>query len=66
MKQLLFSFLFASSLLSFTPITKTGKVKIETSTVCKYSQCQAKAKSTGNQCKHCVSNEGDKYCFQHK
>ena len=32
---------------------------------CKYSQCQAIAKSTGNQCKHCVSNKGDLYCWQH-
>jgi hypothetical protein len=33
---------------------------------CHYGQCQAIAKSTGNQCKHCVSNEGDSYCYQHK
>lgn len=33
---------------------------------CKYGQCQAIAKSTGKQCKHCVSNPGDAYCFQHK
>jgi hypothetical protein len=32
---------------------------------CKFSQCQAIAKSTGNQCKHCVSNKGDLYCWQH-
>ena len=32
---------------------------------CKYGQCRATAKSTGNQCKHCVSNSGDSYCFQH-
>lgn len=33
---------------------------------CKYGQCQGIAKSTGNRCKHCVSNSGDKYCYQHK
>ena len=32
---------------------------------CKYGQCQAIAKSTGQQCKHCVSNPGDLYCWQH-
>ena len=32
---------------------------------CKYGQCYATAKSTGNRCKHCVSNEGDSYCWQH-
>lgn len=31
-----------------------------------YGQCQAIAKSTGEQCKHGVSNKGDKYCWQHK
>lgn len=33
---------------------------------CRYGQCQATAKSTGQQCKHCVSNSGDKFCYQHK
>jgi hypothetical protein len=33
---------------------------------CKYGQCHATAKSTGNRCKHCVSNSGDSYCWQHK
>ena len=32
---------------------------------CKYGQCHATAKSTGNRCKHCVSNQGDMYCYQH-
>jgi hypothetical protein len=32
---------------------------------CKYGQCQAIAKSTGKQCRHCVSNYGDLYCWQH-
>ena len=33
---------------------------------CQHGQCQATAKSTGKRCKHCVSNSGDRYCFQHK
>lgn len=33
---------------------------------CKHGQCHATAISTGNRCKHCVSNEGDKFCWQHK
>ncbi len=33
---------------------------------CKYGQCWAIAKSTGQRCKHCVSNPGDLYCWQHK
>ncbi len=32
---------------------------------CKYNQCHATAKSTGKRCKHCVSNSGDRYCYQH-
>lgn len=32
---------------------------------CKYAQCLGTAKSTGNRCKHCVSNNGDSYCWQH-
>lgn len=33
---------------------------------CHYGQCQATAASTGKQCKHCVSNPGDSYCWQHQ
>jgi hypothetical protein len=32
---------------------------------CQYGQCQAIAKSTGQRCKHCVSNPGDAFCWQH-
>jgi len=32
---------------------------------CRYGQCHATAKSTGRRCKHCVSNPGDYYCWQH-
>lgn len=58
-----------ASLLSFTTIDNSQKNDSQLSNYslveCKYSQCQATAKSTGNQCKHCVSNEGDSYCWQH-
>jgi hypothetical protein len=33
---------------------------------CKYRQCDATAKSTGNRCKHCVSKPSDYQCYQHK
>lgn len=33
---------------------------------CHHGQCQATAKTTGKRCKHCVSNAGDRYCWQHK
>ena len=33
---------------------------------CRLDQCHAIAKSTGRRCKHCVSNTGDLYCWQHK
>jgi len=60
----------ALGLLSFSPGSSSepfkGKSGNQVSIVdCKYSQCQATAKSTGKQCKHCVSNEGDEYCWQH-
>ena len=32
---------------------------------CYYGQCSAIAASTGQRCRHCVSNEGDWYCWQH-
>ena len=46
-----------------TPIRKSEKLA---SSDCKYGRCHATAKSTGKQCKHCVSAQGDMYCFQHK
>lgn len=33
---------------------------------CTYGQCSATAKSTGERCRHCVSNSGDIYCWEHK
>jgi hypothetical protein len=66
MKKILLSLFIATSLFGFTPITKTAHSKVTTSVACKYGQCQATAKSTGKQCLHCVSKEGDSYCYQHK
>jgi hypothetical protein len=62
--------LISLSLFSFTSetalnLTKPKSEKKETRFECKYSQCQATAKSTGKQCKHCVSNKDDLYCWQH-
>jgi len=36
------------------------------SLACNYGQCHAIAKSTNMRCKHCVSNSGDRYCYQHR
>lgn len=72
--KLIIKFLFTF----FAAITVSGIVyanSLETSQVvkttnietvdCKYDQCHAIAKSTEKRCKHCVSNEGDLYCWQH-
>ena len=66
---LILSFFVALSIsYSFSSIESSTlileKVNNEDS-VCKYAQCSATAKSTRNRCKHCVSNEGDVYCWQH-
>jgi hypothetical protein len=45
-------------------LSKTARHAVE-SIECKYDQCHATAKSTGQRCKHCVSNSGDLYCWQH-
>lgn len=59
--------LFAASFYSFTPLNDAPeKAPIEMPDGCHYGQCQAIAKSTGVQCKHCVSERGDLYCWQHK
>lgn len=70
MKKLFLLSILAFSTFSFTPNSEAQIHKItpeKTEVVgCNYGQCQATAKSTGNQCKHCVSNQGDLYCWQHK
>lgn len=71
MKKIFLLSVLALSLLSFSPtsltktINKTSLAKAPT-IECNYGQCNATAKSTGKQCKHCVSNSGDLYCWQHK
>ena len=58
----------ATGLLSFTTVKVPAdqNVKEQSELDCNYGQCRATAKSTGNQCMHCVSNSGDYYCYQHK
>ena len=51
---------------SFVNYTSTSSSNTFETYDCKYGQCLATAKSTGKRCKHCVSNRGDKYCWQHK
>lgn len=47
--------------------TSTNSVSVKNNLIeCRYGQCQATAKSTKKQCRHCVSNDGDKFCYQHK
>jgi hypothetical protein len=70
MKKLLLLSFLSLGLLSFSPTsyTKSGdetSISKNPTVDCYYSQCQAIAKSTGEQCKHCVSNEGDSFCWQH-
>ena len=70
MKKLLLLLFLTFGLFGFSPnINKyPAKYVIETNNsnvACRYGQCQATAKSTGEQCKHCVSNSGDSYCWQH-
>lgn len=69
MKSLLIVLGITFTTLSFKPSdnyvnVSSSKVK-ETVLNCRFGQCQATAKSTGNRCKHCVSNSGDLYCWQH-
>jgi hypothetical protein len=66
MKRIITSLLMVFVFMSFSPETKTISHNITYITNCKFGQCQATAKSTGKQCKHCVSKSGDKFCFQHK
>ena len=74
MKKFLFLSIITAGLLSFTTtkdfkhhnVKKSAIVSHITPLDCTYGQCQAIAKSTGKQCRHCVSNSGDLYCWQHK
>ena len=65
-KFLLGSGLVLGLLLTSFTISKSTPIPIEKDSVdCYYVQCYATAKSTGKRCRHCVSNEGDSYCWQH-
>ena len=76
MKKLILSILLVFGLLSFNTPTNHEKSILKQNTDkqthnmtisdCRYGQCQAIAKSTNEQCKHCVSNSGDLYCWQHR
>jgi hypothetical protein len=46
--------------------TNLNNIEVSESAACRFSQCTATAKSTGQRCKHCVSNAGDSKCWQHK
>ncbi len=67
-KVTIVSLLILSSviLFSFNKSNENTNFKQDQPTECRYGQCRATAASTGNRCLHCVSNEGDSYCWQHK
>tara|TARA_B110000879_G_C10734344_1_gene341617 strand:- start:149 stop:379 length:231 start_codon:yes stop_codon:yes gene_type:complete len=64
------SVLFLLVTLSFTlndgTSTLVGTTPEVETVACKIRQCNATAKSTGNRCKHCVSDQADYKCWQHK
>lgn len=69
MKRFLLGVLFVGfiGISSAFTVTNFNNEKAEVNVVaCKHGQCQATAKSTKKRCKHCVSQSGDKYCWQHK
>ena len=51
--------------LSLAGCNSSGEKVDRGSEDCHYSQCLAIAKSTGERCRHCVSNKGDEFCWQH-
>jgi hypothetical protein len=70
MKKLFIAFVLLLGLASLQATdSKSSITTSENSTevkACNYGQCKAIAKSTGQQCKHCVSKSGDRYCWQHR
>jgi hypothetical protein len=70
MKKLLIAFALVLSLASLQAgsfsVSSVQTTQSIESLDCKYGQCYATAKSTGQRCKHCVSKSGDSYCWQHK
>lgn len=67
MKKLIPLFLFLG-LAGLSPVYQPDhSVEMtEVALECQHGQCQGTAKSTGKRCKHCVSNSGDRFCYQHK
>jgi hypothetical protein len=69
MKNIFLALFLLGSTLAIAKTNKSTSISIsskKSSIECRFGQCQATAKSTGQQCKHCVSNSGDKFCYQHK
>ena len=68
MKKAFFVLLIALSTMSFLSIEDNQTIQNERveNVECKYRQCNATAKSTGERCKHCVSKSSDYQCYQHK
>ncbi|CAM3921377.1 hypothetical protein [Aquirufa aurantiipilula] len=69
MKNLFLALFLLGSTLSVAKTNKVSRIEITTNKKnieCRFGQCQATAKSTVKQCKHCVSNSGDKFYYQHK
>jgi hypothetical protein len=68
MKKYFYLIAFIIFSYSFTGSNDINYLVVNKSDVvaCKIRQCNATAKSTGQRCKHCVSNNNDKQCWQHK
>ena len=68
MKKLLLLISFSLITMSFLPTKESHSSNIDfvENVECKIRQCNATAKSTGKRCKHCVSNDSDYQCYQHK
>ena len=68
MKKIIFILLASFITMSFFSVSNSADVKevVIENVECKFRQCNAKAKSTGKRCKHCVSKSRDYQCWQHK
>lgn len=51
-------------LLAFAPEASPDQLNLQL-TACEHGQCHATATSTGERCRHCVSEAGDRFCWQH-
>jgi hypothetical protein len=61
--------LFIVLTFGFSGLTESNSIKAQAKSEiseCRYGQCYATAQSTGYRCRHCVSNNGDLYCWQHR